>query len=91
MKKSNFDFRVFVISLVLIVGLAACQSPPENDTSSTIAPSVVAALPTEIPTQILQTEEEPIDQCLLCHIDKQRLIDTADPEAEVISENEGAG
>ena len=35
--------------------------------------------------------EETIDECLSCHIDKEMLIDTADPIAEVISENEGEG
>lgn len=35
--------------------------------------------------------EEPIDECLACHIDKEMLIATADPEEEVISENEGEG
>lgn len=35
--------------------------------------------------------EEPIDECLACHIDKEMLIATADPIEEVISENEGEG
>ena len=35
--------------------------------------------------------EELIDECLACHIDKEMLIATADPEEEVISENEGEG
>jgi hypothetical protein len=35
--------------------------------------------------------EEPTDECLACHIDKEMLIATADPEEEVISENEGEG
>lgn len=35
--------------------------------------------------------EEPIDECLACHIDKEMLIATADPEEEVINENEGEG
>jgi outer membrane biosynthesis protein TonB len=34
---------------------------------------------------------EPVDECLSCHIDKEMLIATADPEEEVISENEGEG
>ena len=34
---------------------------------------------------------EPIDECLACHIDKEMLIATADPEEEVVNENEGEG
>jgi len=33
----------------------------------------------------------PEDECLNCHSDKQRLIDTAKPEEEVVSESSGEG
>lgn len=36
-------------------------------------------------------QEAAVDECLACHIDKEQLIATADPEEEVIKENEGAG
>jgi hypothetical protein len=32
-----------------------------------------------------------VDFCIECHTDKEMLIDTAKPEEEVISENEGEG
>lgn len=35
--------------------------------------------------------EETVDYCLECHTDKDRLIDTARPEEEVISESKGEG
>jgi hypothetical protein len=54
----------------------------------------IASEPTEAP-QTEQTEviaaEPDVDNCLECHTDQQTLIDTADPVADVISENEGEG
>jgi hypothetical protein len=92
MKNLSNAFRVFVVSLLLVVGLAACQSKSEGDTAPTVEPTVGAATPTDTPTEIPPTEEPvTVNECLLCHLDKQRLIDTADPEEEIISENEGAG
>lgn len=35
--------------------------------------------------------EETPDECVNCHTDKQMLIDTAKPEEEVVSEDEGEG
>jgi hypothetical protein len=35
--------------------------------------------------------EPQVDYCIECHTDQQTLIDTADPVAEVVSENEGEG
>ncbi len=37
------------------------------------------------------TVEPVTDECLACHIDKELLIQTADPIEEVVSENEGEG
>jgi hypothetical protein len=69
-------------------------------------PAEVAASLTEVPEQGAgDTDEEPaepepteaiaaepqVDNCVECHIDQQTLIDTADPVAEVESENEGEG
>ena len=52
----------------------------------------------ETPSESETVEEVPAamspdvsEQCLDCHTDKQRLIDTAAPEVAVESENEGEG
>lgn len=47
--------------------------------------------PTETPTEIAVITPEPADECLECHQDKQRLIDTAKPEEEQVSESSGEG
>jgi mono/diheme cytochrome c family protein len=69
-------------------------------------PADVAASLTEVPEEgAADTNEEPaepepteaiaaepqVDNCVECHTDQQTLIDTADPVAEVESENEGEG
>ena len=74
--------------------IVACQRNPEpEEPTSTLEPT-----PTET-IEVIQTEaepdaseeEEPTNECLVCHVDKQQLIDTAKQEEEVISENEGQG
>jgi hypothetical protein len=95
MQKKSFTIHLCVLSLLLIAGMAACQPAPEDQAQAASAATAEIS-PSETPTEI-STEEPPpdaqetVDECLLCHIDQQRLIDTADPEEEVISENEGAG
>jgi hypothetical protein len=42
------------------------------------------------PTEAVSAEPL-VDQCVECHTDQQTLIDTADPVAEIESENEGEG
>ncbi|MCB8976002.1 MAG: hypothetical protein H6657_01065 [Ardenticatenaceae bacterium] len=90
----------FVVSLLLMLGVMAligCQSG-ESDTADEVAvvePVVVemvtAVSPTLEPTLIPTEEPAPVDNCLDCHTNKDLLIQTADPEEEVISENEGEG
>ena len=71
--------------------VASLTAMPEEDQE--------AADPTEEPqpeapetgdTEMVAAEPE-VDNCLACHTDQQTLIDTADPVAEVESENEGEG
>ena len=75
--------------------------PPMNDpeevaASLTAVPEEEATAPTEEdapdsePTEVVAAEPE-VDNCVECHTDQQTLIDTADPVAEVESENEGEG
>ena len=74
--------------------------PPMNDpeevaASLTKMPEEEVAAPTEETTDPEPTDEvaaEPqVDNCVECHTDQQALIDTADPVADLVSENEGEG
>ena len=79
---------------------APMYDPDEVAASLTAMPDdvavadAVASEPTEAP-QTEQSEviaaEPDVDNCLECHTDQQTLMDTADPVAEVVSENEGEG
>jgi hypothetical protein len=81
--------------LLLAAVSAACQAAPVEPTqtaSTTVTEISPSETPTEIPTEVLPTDTpEMVDECLSCHIDQQRLIDTADLVEEVVTENEGAG
>ncbi|GIV62849.1 MAG: hypothetical protein AB1457_14675 [Chloroflexota bacterium] len=69
--------------LILLAGCArATPSVPVTNTP----------LPTQpvVPTATLTTEPQ-VNYCVECHTDKDRLIQTAKPEEEVIEESEGAG
>jgi hypothetical protein len=84
------------------LSLAGCSPDGTVDAGQPVAeavelePAAVDAAPTEeatgTPIALVPTVEplEP-DTCTDCHTDKDLLIDTADPEEEVISENEGEG
>ena len=73
------------------------SAPPTEIPPTEIEPTDT---PTEEPTAVPTEEPDPTpteepteaaDACIDCHTDKQALIDTAKPEDEVVSENEGEG
>lgn len=63
----------------------------EAAVETAVPPTDEPATPEPIVVPTLIAEIAAVDSCLECHTDKDRLIDTADPEEEVITENEGEG
>lgn len=88
----------FIIGLTLsaLCLFIACQSQDAallpGDAAIDSTPTTVALVSVNQDAAIEESDSEPAsDECILCHIEKQLLIDTAKPEEEVIAENEGAG
>jgi hypothetical protein len=91
------QFRWFsLIILALVFVLAGCQgeaitSPSDEVYASIDAPPQGESNPIAIaPVPTSQATPEP-NECLNCHSDQQRLIDTAKPEEVVESESSGVG
>jgi len=70
---------------------ASLTAIPADDAAATHDSTVPSedALDPE-PTEAVAAEPQ-VDNCVECHTDQQTLIDTADPVAEIESENEGEG
>jgi hypothetical protein len=93
-KRSIMPKRILIILAGLLwLGLASCQQnserpyPTVRPRTPTVEPTMTAtaALSENLPTAT------PVDECIRCHTDKQRLIDTAKPEVVVESESTGVG
>jgi hypothetical protein len=71
----------------------ATLAPAATDTAiPATAPTVVASeTASETPTSEPTFTPEPADQCLACHTDMEKLMDTAAPEEKAPSESSGVG
>lgn len=97
----HWEKAIYGLMLLLIAfAIVGCDSPGATTTDdvelavaeveATDVAVVDEADEVAVETAVTPTEE-PVDECLSCHIDKEMLIATADPEEEVISESEGEG
>lgn len=100
-RKHAFSGILILVAVVSIV-LASCQSDPvtisetvEQETLNTAADEPTESIPISEDTLISQADEdlvaEEINQCLICHSNKQTLVENAYPAVVVASENSGEG
>lgn len=95
--------KLLVLPVLLLLLLGACQveqtptggSEPTATTAINLAPT-----PTPIPQAVIQTPStttdpeaipEEVNECLICHADMQKLIDTAKSAERVVNANLGLG
>ena len=86
---TNRNHPIFaLILIILFLGLSGCKGATPAPEEAHVEPTD-EALPAPKLASAVETVEE--NHCLDCHGDKDRLIETAKPFVEVVSENEGAG
>lgn len=83
----------FGLSVAAVLLLAGCSGPslPVESTPSPAAIAMSEVTDTPPPATTALTPSAPADECVACHTDKQRLIDTARPEEKVEGESKGVG
>jgi len=98
-KVNRFSIHSSVLAICFLAFLiTACQtakSGEELQSGPDSNPEESAQMPTATAQPIADSPESaadiPEDHCLNCHTDKDRLIDTAAPEEEVVEESSGEG
>lgn len=76
--------KLFSTMIIAVFFLSACGS------RQTVTPSPTETK-TPIETEAVAEVQPEADECIACHTDKQRLIDTAAPIVEAEAESKGVG
>lgn len=76
--------RLTIPLIVTLFLLSACGTAKDPSPTVTMEEKPVET------EAVVEIQPEP-DECLACHTDKQRLIDTAAPEMETEGESKGVG
>ena len=79
-------FKLALLMTVALFVLSACATKPPTEAVIETEPATTAE---ETPEAVVSAI--PDTECLNCHTDKQRLIDTAAPVVEAESESKGVG
>jgi hypothetical protein len=75
--------------LLLAAALLASACAPDTGARAAAAPT---STPADLPSDDGGTPVSPaVDECLKCHTDQERLIETAKPEEVVVKESSGTG
>ena len=74
--------KVVIWLIVALFALTACASTPPTETAIGTEEATVKAAASAAPVN---------NECLICHTDKQRLIDTAKPVVVAEKESKGVG
>jgi hypothetical protein len=82
----------FCFTLIFGMGLLFLSACTAKTTPTTVPEETETAVATALPTATQPVAAEPVENyCITCHTDKQMLIDTAEPVAEVAEESESEG
>lgn len=92
-------YHLLILGGLILAAAVSCRASDQDlraapeleltETATFALESPQATSPTEM--AVVESEPEEVDQCLVCHTDKQSLIDTADPVVVVESEDSGEG
>jgi uncharacterized membrane protein len=85
--------KKFITLLILCVSMLLLGACTAKSTTTSVTDETEVAISQATPATIVPVSlEPPVDNCVVCHTDKQMLIDTAEVEEESHeAESEGVG